>query len=71
MDDVFARHFDPTAGSETAVDRLFESCLSLGVTENAVIDPAERDRARRPFAHIRDEDPRLLAAALAKLELAP
>lgn len=34
----------------------------------AVLDPAELARARRPFAHIRDEDPALLAAALATLE---
>jgi predicted amidohydrolase len=29
-----------------------------------VLEPAERARARRPFAHLRDEDPRFLVSAL-------
>lgn len=38
---------------------------------DAVLEPAELARARRPFAHRRDEDPRILARALASIGALP
>lgn len=38
---------------------------------DAILDPAEIARARRPYAHIRDEDPRILVEGLARLGTSP